>query len=244
MLGKNLRRLVQHRWYKDAIIPPETRVDPSGFPEEEFPVYCPRCSYLLTGLAGSCCPECGREFDRGRLLVERYLLMRVPLSAAGRIGRTGACIGFGLIVLLVAIASFVTVLADPWLVFEYRNPLFLVQIIVCGLTLVCIAIVLLESRRHVLASKEQAAQVFAALDWTDPIFLRAQRLRWAGRVFQCIAFVVLIVLTIDDKPYSHAFPVLASIVFVANGVSWIKGRRRWGPRRNQRPDRSSLPDET
>lgn len=57
-----------------AVVPPDARVDPAAFPEEDFPVYCPRCEYLLRGLPDGRCPECGLEFERGRLLVTEYAL--------------------------------------------------------------------------------------------------------------------------------------------------------------------------
>lgn len=55
-------------------VPPETRVDPDRFPEEEFPVVCPKCGYQLRGLASGRCPECGTAFERGRLLVQEYVI--------------------------------------------------------------------------------------------------------------------------------------------------------------------------
>jgi hypothetical protein len=48
-------------------------VDADRFPEDEFPVYCPKCDYLLRGLRDERCPECGTPFDRGRLLVQQYV---------------------------------------------------------------------------------------------------------------------------------------------------------------------------
>jgi hypothetical protein len=77
MSGKPLtgwRRLLRYRIAYKRIIPPEAHADPAIFPEEEFPIFCPKCNYLLRGLPDDRCPECGREFDRGRLLVEQYVL--------------------------------------------------------------------------------------------------------------------------------------------------------------------------
>lgn len=54
------------------ILPADAEVDPAAFPEEEFPVYCPKCDYLLRGLPDGRCPECGEAFRRCRLLVEQY----------------------------------------------------------------------------------------------------------------------------------------------------------------------------
>ena len=60
------------------MLPTDTIVDPLTFPEAGFPVRCMGCSYTLTGLPDGRCPECGREFTRGRLLVEQYALYRIP----------------------------------------------------------------------------------------------------------------------------------------------------------------------
>ncbi|MBP7933253.1 MAG: hypothetical protein KA354_01280 [Phycisphaerae bacterium] len=54
-------------------LPQDARVDPGLFPEDEFPVYCPWCNYLLRGLPDDRCPECGKHFDPGRLLVVQYV---------------------------------------------------------------------------------------------------------------------------------------------------------------------------
>lgn len=67
------RRLLRYRIAGKRIITPEARVDPAMFSEDDFPVFCPKCDYLLRGLPDSRCPECGREFQRGRLLVEQYV---------------------------------------------------------------------------------------------------------------------------------------------------------------------------
>lgn len=78
MLGKGQRgwRARFRRLMHGLSMPLDARVDPSLFPEDEFPVYCPSCDYLLRGLADNRCPECGEAFDRGRLLVEQYVLER------------------------------------------------------------------------------------------------------------------------------------------------------------------------
>ena len=55
-------------------IAPEDRVDPERFSETEFPLVCPRCEYSLRGLGDCPCPECGTPVDRGRLLVDQYVI--------------------------------------------------------------------------------------------------------------------------------------------------------------------------
>ena len=54
-------------------IPRDAAVDPTLFSEDEYPVHCPKCGYLLRGLPDGRCPECGTPFERGRLLVQQYV---------------------------------------------------------------------------------------------------------------------------------------------------------------------------
>ena len=55
------------------VIPPDARADCSKLSEEEFPVFCTKCDYQLRGLPDGNCPECGKPFERARLLVEQYV---------------------------------------------------------------------------------------------------------------------------------------------------------------------------
>ena len=55
------------------MIPPNSSVNPERFSEEEFPVWCVTCEYLLRGIADGNCPECGQDFKRSRLLVTLYV---------------------------------------------------------------------------------------------------------------------------------------------------------------------------
>lgn len=70
---KNPFRALDRALFGTTVIPASARVDPSKFPPEEFPVHCPKCDYLLNSLTEQRCPECGKPFDRGRLLVVQYL---------------------------------------------------------------------------------------------------------------------------------------------------------------------------
>ena len=69
-----LRRIFRYRIAFGRIIPPSARANPAQFSEAEFPIVCPKCDYLLRGLTVPRCPECGRDFDRGRLLIEQYVI--------------------------------------------------------------------------------------------------------------------------------------------------------------------------
>lgn len=76
-MGGSWRTRLRRILYRDLVtgytIPREGRVDPTPFPEDEFPVYCPKCDYSLRGLPDGNCPECGKAFERGRLLVIQYV---------------------------------------------------------------------------------------------------------------------------------------------------------------------------
>ncbi|MBU0641471.1 MAG: hypothetical protein KKB50_21635 [Planctomycetes bacterium] len=64
---------LNHPLFGTKVIPKGAEVDPARFPEDEFPVYCPKCSYTLHGLPDDRCPECGEPFQRGALLVRQYI---------------------------------------------------------------------------------------------------------------------------------------------------------------------------
>jgi hypothetical protein len=76
---RRLGRVLRYPILKSTPIPPNARVDPTSFPEDEFPVRCLKCGYSLNGLGTEGrCPECGEAFERGRLLVEAYVEGRRP----------------------------------------------------------------------------------------------------------------------------------------------------------------------
>jgi hypothetical protein len=75
-----LRRVLRGLVWLFNWIPRGTRVDPALFSDAEYPVWCMRCGYWLSGLPEPRCPECGEAFDRGVLLVEEYARGRRPRS--------------------------------------------------------------------------------------------------------------------------------------------------------------------
>jgi hypothetical protein len=67
------RALLRTPLFGTTVVRSNATVRPELFPEEEYPVHCPGCGYLLRGLPDGKCPECGAPFDRGRLLVRQYV---------------------------------------------------------------------------------------------------------------------------------------------------------------------------
>ena len=109
-----LRRFFQYRIAFGRIIPPSARANPAQFSEAEFPIVCPKCDYLLRGLTVPRCPECGRDFDRGRLLIEQYVI-EGGLRRRGKGSKLAKwCMYFNVIVFL---GLFLGLLSLPFLLF-------------------------------------------------------------------------------------------------------------------------------
>lgn len=70
--AQRIAKLLRKPLFGTTVVPRDARVDPAEFPENEFPVNCAKCGYLMDGLPDGRCPECGVEFDRGRRLVAQY----------------------------------------------------------------------------------------------------------------------------------------------------------------------------
>ncbi|GMU22468.1 MAG: hypothetical protein AMXMBFR13_25540 [Phycisphaerae bacterium] len=101
------------------VIPPGARVDPDRFADAEFPVHCPTCDYCLQGLPSCRCPECGRPFDRGRLLVEQYVLDTA--SSPWRRNRLSRALKWmALCALALLTTTQVLIVGTPWLVQRYK----------------------------------------------------------------------------------------------------------------------------
>jgi hypothetical protein len=94
------------------VVPRAGRVDPARFPHEEFPTYCPACLYLLRGLPDQGrCPECGKPFDRGDLLVQQYVWNR-RVWRLSRVGRWTVRISVA--ALMLAVLGPVAIVAVNW----------------------------------------------------------------------------------------------------------------------------------
>lgn len=151
----NLKRLLRCRLAYGRLITPEMRVDPTRFSEEEYPVYCVKCGYELRALTEPRCPECGTPFDRGRLLVERYVLERQPRS--NRWYRLSVWLGRLAWIVFALCVGIWAALVGPHLLGDGINPLhyaitflaFLI-VLVLGFPLFVVAAVLwwISSPRH------------------------------------------------------------------------------------------------
>ena len=84
---RSVEQVLNRGLFSAPVIPRDGAVDSNLFSEDEFPIYCPKCSYLLRGLPDGRCPECGTFFERERLLVQQYVFQ--DGEPAWRSTRTG-----------------------------------------------------------------------------------------------------------------------------------------------------------
>lgn len=118
VMWKKFKTVLGRPLFGTRVIPPGARVDPALFAEDEFPVHCPKCDYLLRGLPDGRCPECGTEFERGRLLVEQYVTR--PLEWHRRTSRSRRVLVLGVVAgfTLMGVSAYVAPLVMPFLVRE------------------------------------------------------------------------------------------------------------------------------
>ena len=131
---KRLYEILTRPLFGTGVIPKDAAVDPALFPEEEFPVYCPKCDYLLRGLPDGKCPECGRPFQRGQLLVRQYaretsyrLLKRTRLGKLAK----WSLIAFIVLWVVSSLAGGVLMLlirAQHPLIWSSGSPLYRIQV--------------------------------------------------------------------------------------------------------------------
>jgi hypothetical protein len=178
------QRFLQWAAARKWIIPAGTRVDPTRFPEEEFLVLCPKCEYLLRGLPGDRCPECGRDFDRGQLLVQQYVIERGQRLWGNAHGRVRLALAKGLY--FINIWLLVMVLLVGWLgqhdlnfsqvTYELRFRQFQILLIsVFGVAVLLHLACLGFFSRCRAALRRKRKQVLDAIDCRAPEFVAAQR---------------------------------------------------------------------
>lgn len=116
-------RLLRRPLFGTFVVRKDARVDPTLFSEEEFPVFCPKCRYALRGLRDGLCPECGRAFERGLLLVRQYVFeWGEPLWRRTRFGRvTRWCITGMVICVSIPFLAFVGICLATLLILATRG---------------------------------------------------------------------------------------------------------------------------
>lgn len=173
-----LRKLFPSAIRHGRVIPEDARVDPGQFPPDEFPLYCPNCDYLLRGLEVNRCPECGRPFDPGRLLVEQYVIHSAGRRSRGirRIGNwllvLGCLAGLGVALLLEFQVDRIARDINPntfHQISEWRNIVF--PIVLACWVLVFVGAVLTAKAR------DKSKRVFDTID-ESAAFKKDQRKQW------------------------------------------------------------------
>jgi hypothetical protein len=161
-------------------MPSDARVDPSQFPEDEFPLVCPKCDYSLRGLPSDICPECGSQFDRGRLLVEQYAIERGKRHLVKRDTLATILTFIWIITSLFGVAYFIILFWDPnkWSIPSILfNATWLPKLFggvagICSLGFVVMDIRRFHRLRHLVK------RVTDAIDKTAPAYHKAERVNW------------------------------------------------------------------
>lgn len=225
-----------------GLIPADTRVDPSLFPEDEFPLVCPKCNYSLRGLPDNICPECGSQFDRGRLLVEQYVIEggKRHLPSKG----TAASI-FSTVALLIMCVGYPLggYLTTKYMMYQVSKVgLFNLNLMyiplgaaVAGVAIMGISLLLdllghKKNKQQKAICKERAKRVSDAIDKTTPAFHKARR---ASKVIGALSAVIMFSLLVWQFDWRfflrHPMQTVGPLVVVfAVGllVWWIRRKKR------------------
>lgn len=228
-----------------AVSPPDARVSPEAFSEDEFPVFCPACDYPLRGLAGERCPECGRGFERGRLLVEQYVIEQGKRywKRTSRYAFWSCFIGCGLMVLLAVCGWVIQTFASTMFSAGGRgvaNVFILMRaMLAIGIfALICFAVSCALYLRLALVGWPKGKRVFAAIDKTRPTYTKAQRQIPVLGMLWLLAMACFFIWDVRDSrslDYWLERPVRALALFVSvpvvASVCWL-AVRFWGRRRH------------
>lgn len=217
------------------VIPPEARVNPGEFPEEEYPVYCPDCDYLLRGLPDNhCCPECGRPFERGRLLVEQYVIE----GGKRHWRQINKYATWTLVIAIILIVVPALVLSIPSLMIsvlglDYFFQLVKVAMAVMALAFVLLCVSLYLSFRWRRLSHKKCKKIYEAIDQTGLSFVTAKRYTRMLRVMGVILFLSGWFLGVyGDADYYLArpertfIPLLLALIIVGVGYTAYRLFRR------------------
>lgn len=226
---------VFHPWRSkvyEQIVPPDAKVDPSSFPEDKYPVYCPACGYLLRGLTCDRCPECGKQFDHGRLLVEQYVIGQGERERNRRslYAKWMMFAGLSVFLMLTAMDRFSKSLSSSALpmVHLVSGKVFESVATVVSLTLMFAGNALLV--RDAIARREKCATVLKGMDRNGPTFRAAQRSKWIRPAILGIAVITVFVVHVGsnryfvDSPWRITIPLAFALVLF---VLLYMGKRLW-----------------
>lgn len=181
------QRLLRRAAARKLVIPSDTRVDPAMFPEDEFPVFCSKCDYLLHGLPDNRCPECGNEFDRGRLLVQQYVgeygkrshpTMNQWISRTWLTGTVIMALGFIPLAVMQFLDQQTGGIAQAPGFGSLLRSCVLATISTWLVGVVPLTATFVLSVRLAVMSRHKRRQVLSAIDCGQPAFVAAQRDLW------------------------------------------------------------------
>lgn len=247
-----IRKLLPPRLIDGQVVPPDARVDPAGLPEDQFPVYCAKCRYLLRGLTSDRCPECGTPFDRGRLLVEQYVFSpeRWQWSRSWKYAKWAMVIGYapmaGFLIFACSMQFLVDPSTQPTISFDTMITIGRVMMVsmMAGVacSVVCVALLV----RLAVVTKKKRLLVFKAIDKTSEVYQGAQKRKWVFTIVPLVGMAMFICFremgNTGSRGYYAASPARILIPVagaVAAGAIIFLGRKLW-KRWEDRHDRSDM----
>ena len=191
------RRLLRYRMAYGEMIPPEARVDPEAFSEEEFPVFCPDCDYLLRGLPDGRCPECGRYFERGRLLVEQYAIEagKRYWKRTSKYAKWTSIAGFTPLIAFWLFCFLTSLIGPEKFNIRQVDLFFQLMPFLLGMGVLATILLFISGALYIrlsVVSNRNCKKVFNAIDRSDSVFTKAKRYSWILRAV-CAIFAVAVI---------------------------------------------------
>jgi len=195
-----LHRLFGYHIVHGEIIPPDTQVDPESFPEKDFPLFCPVCDYMLRGLPTERCPECGTPFDRGRLLVQQYVIEQGKRlwNRTGKYAKRLLIIGVLLSVVPLVLVRIASALIKPTAMTPQMTDWVMklvpavMAVMTLGTVLLFVAVFLYMHLATV--GRKKYTQVLGSINRENPSYKAAQKRKWILWLAWLSAMVVLLVI--------------------------------------------------